>query len=140
LMIIVDTNVISERLRPKPDENVLGWYRATSQHDMWTTTITAAELRAGAAVLPQGKRRAELESVIADTINDFFIYHLLSFDKAASEAYGAVIESRRKDGSPIQVPDAQIAAICISEKAMLATRNTKDFEGLGITLINPWEY
>jgi toxin FitB len=138
-MIIVDTNVISERLRPKPDENVLRWFRSTSQHSMWTTTITAAELRAGAAILPQGKRRAELESLIVDTIDDFFIYHVLSFDKAAAEAYASVIEIRRKDGSPIQVPDAQIAAICIAEGAMLATRNTKDFDGLGITLINPWE-
>lgn len=139
-MILVDTNVISERMRPKPDEKVLNWFRATRRVELHTTTITVAELRAGASVLPQGRRRAELESVIDDMIRVYFRYNVLPFDMPSADAYAKVIEQRRLDGSPIEVPDALIAAVCISKNAPLATRNTKDFDGLGITLINPWEY
>ncbi|MEU6859164.1 type II toxin-antitoxin system VapC family toxin [Glycomyces sp. NPDC046736] len=139
-MILVDTNVISERMRPKPNEKVLKWFRATRRAELYTSTITVAELRAGASVLPQGRRRAELESVIDDVIAVYFRYSVLPFDMPSAESFATVIEQRREAGRPIEMADALIAAVCISQNAPLATRNTKDFDGLGITLINPWEY
>lgn len=139
-MIILDTNVVSERIRPLPDKRVVGWFDTVDLASASVTTVTVAELRAGVAIAPQGRRRAELELMITELLESIFSDRVEVFDFDAANAYASVIAQRRQVGRPIEAQDAMIAAICLSRGASLATRNTKDFDGLGITLINPWEY
>ena len=139
-MIILDTNVISERFRSAPDKRVDRWFDSIDQADAATTVITIAELRFGAARLPQGRRRAALELWIDDLVADNFCDRIEEFGLAQANAYASIRAKRHHAGRPIAFQDAQIAAICITRQAVLATRNTKDFDDLGITLINPWEH
>lgn len=139
-MIIIDTNVISEYLRSEPDQRVIEWFDSVDMDQVATTTVTVAELRFGAALLPQGGRRAALEQMIEGIISRVFGERIEDFDFAATGPYASLRSARQRSGRPIASQDAQIAAICISRQAVLATRNTKDFDGLGISLINPWDY
>jgi predicted nucleic acid-binding protein len=139
-MIILDTNVISERFRPAPDERVKQWLRSVAQADIAVTSITVAELRIGAADIDQGRKRAELESKIDRLVHEELRDRIESFDLAAADAIPRVIGERNRLGRPITMEDAMIAAICLTRRAVLATRNTKDFDEIGITLINPWAY
>jgi toxin FitB len=138
-MIILDTNLISERFRPAPDEGVKEWLRSVEQSDLAITAITVAELRIGAADMDQGRRRTELESKIDKLVEEELRDRIESFDLTAADMIPWVIAVRDGLGLPISMEDAMIAAICVTRRAALATRNTKDFEGLGITLINPWK-
>ena len=139
-MIILDTNVVAERIRSRPDEKLVRWFDEVPRSEAATTTITVAELRAGAALLPQGRRRANLELFIEDLVEESLHGRVETFDLPAAARYASVIATGQRAGRPIETADALIAAICISRGAVLATRNTKDFEGLGITLLNPWEH
>jgi len=138
-MIILDTNVISERFRPAPDERVKEWLRSVEQTDLAVTSITVAELRIGAADMDQGRKRAELESKIDRLVEVELQDRIESFDLAAADMIPRVISERNGLGRPITMEDAMIAAICLTRRAVLATRNTKDFDEIGITLINPWK-
>jgi toxin FitB len=138
-MIILDTNVISEQMQAQPDERVDRWFGSVDEADVTITAITVAELRFGAARLRQGARRAALEFWIDGLVSQTFRDRIVGFGTDETSAYASLRVRRLEAGSPIAFQDAQIAAICISHGASLATRNTKDFEGLGITLVNPWE-
>jgi predicted nucleic acid-binding protein len=137
-VILLDTNVISELIRPKPDEGVTKWLDALDPAAVATTAITAAELFYGIARLPSGKRRQRLNEAIHGLIEDDLGGRVESFDAAAAARYAALVSDRDKAGRPISMADAQIAAICLNLRATLATRNTNDFEGTGISLLNPW--
>jgi predicted nucleic acid-binding protein len=136
-MIVVDTNVVSELMKPVPDEAVRGWLVATRRDRLCTTSITIAEIRYGIARLPSGKRRTVLRSA-ADHFFHAFEDQILPFDAAAAAVYPDVVVRRDAAGRPIDGFDAQIAAICRSQDALLATRNLKDFTETGLTLIDPW--
>lgn len=138
-MIILDTNVISELARPVPDPRVLSWLDSLEVSDTATTAITAAELRYGVTRLPDGHRRRELTVVIRGILTEDFQGRVLPFDERASVRYADIVAGRERVGRPIGVADAQIAAICRDLSAVLATRNSGDFEETGIELINPWE-
>jgi predicted nucleic acid-binding protein len=137
-MIILDTNVVSELMRPEPAPAVLAWLRQQTGGSLYTTAVTVAEIRYGIARLPEGRRREALHQA-ASEIFAAFPGQVLSFDLAAASTYADVVTGRESIGNPIDGFDAQIAAICRSRAATLATRNTKDFDDTGITLVNPWE-
>lgn len=139
-MIIIDTNVISEAMREKPDERVMLWYRSLDAHNAFTTAITEAELLAGILRLPAGKRRDRLTTLLGNKIKADFKGRILPFDTTTTSAYARINSKRRALGKPINALDAQIAAICSCHGATLATRNTKDFEDTGIIVVNPWEH
>ena len=136
-MIVVDTNVISELMRPAPDAVVLNWVRLHSQHELYTTSVTLAEVRYGIERLDAGRRKEMFVSA-ADEIFATFDEYVLPFDRAAAVHYAAVVCVRDRVGRPIDGFDAQIAAICLNHKATLATRNTRDFAGTGLEIIDPW--
>ncbi len=136
-MIVLDTNVVSELMRAEPEPAVLRWLRQGSGDSLYTTTITVAEIRYGIARLPEGRRRESLHQA-ANEIFAAFPRQVLTFDLAAANTYADVVTTRESLGNPIDGFDAQIAAICRSQAATLATRNTKDFADTGITVINPW--
>ncbi len=138
-MIVLDTNVISELARRVPDPGVLSWLDSLEVSDVATTAITAAELRHGVARLSDGRRKRELAVVIRGILAEDFRGRVFPFDERASVRYADIVAGRERIGRPIGVADAQIAAICRDSGAMLATRNTADFEETGIELINPWE-
>ena len=137
-MIVLDTNVLSELMKDSPDEAVWQWLRDNPDKDLCATAITAAEIFNGIEQMPLGRRRRQVREA-AQTAFDVVEDDLLSFTAEAGMAYSVVMRDRRRAGLPIGVLDAQIAAICLVESAALATRNTADFAGTGVELINPWE-
>lgn len=138
-MIILDTNVLSELMKPKKSEIVSNWAAQQSLMSLFTTTITQAEILYGIALLPAGKRRDELSQAAQLMFSEDFAGRVLSFDQAAAVAFANIASARRRNGTPISQADAQIAAICYMHGATLATRNFSDFQGCGISIINPWE-
>lgn len=137
-MIVVDTNVVSELMRPAPEPVVVTWIRQQPRGSLVTTAITLAEIRFGLARLPDGRRATELRR-LADDVLAAFPAQLLAFDASAAAAYGVLAAARERAGHPIDALDGQIAAICQSHAAALATRNTKDFVQTGVELIDPWQ-
>jgi predicted nucleic acid-binding protein len=137
-MIILDTNVLSEALRPKPSAKVEAWMRSHPTTVLFTTTITEAEILYGVALLPEGKRRRFLESVVESIFTEDLAGRVLPFDSAAARAYAEIAASRRRACRPISEADARIAAIARSRDASLATRNVADFTGCGLEVIDPW--
>ena len=138
-MIVLDTNVISELSRRVPDPGVLSWLDSLAVSDVATTAITAAELRYGVARLPDGHRKRELTVMVEGILTEDFHGRVLPFDERSCVQYADIVTGRERVGRPIGVADAQIAAVCRDLNAILATRNTADFEETGIELINPWE-
>ncbi|MBW4480621.1 MAG: type II toxin-antitoxin system VapC family toxin [Tolypothrix brevis GSE-NOS-MK-07-07A] len=138
-MIILDTNVLSELMKPKKSERVRNWAAQQSVMNLFTTTITQAEILYGIALLPTAKRRSELSQAAQLMFLEDFAERVLPFDGAAAVAFANIASQRRHNGTPISQADAQIAAICYIHGATIATRNVSDFEGCGISIINPWE-
>jgi predicted nucleic acid-binding protein len=135
-LIIVDTNVISETMKPFPDPVLFKWYEAHIA-EVFITSITTYELLAGVLMLPEGKRKTALLSSIMDSI-DKFSDQLLVFDNIAAKESAALKALSRNSGRQAQGEDLMIAGIAKAHNATLATRNTKDFDYLGIRLINPF--
>ena len=136
-MIILDTNVVSELMRPEPALQVARWVRDRDRRELRTTTITLAEVRYRIARLPDGRRKQVLLAA-ADDIFTAFEDQVLPVDTAAAENYAVIASSRERAGKPIASFDALIAAVCRSRGAALATRNASDFDGTGIEIIDPW--
>ncbi len=137
-MIILDTNVISEAMSPSPNAKLLRWLSNQTTSLLFTTTISLAEILYGIELLPPGKRRSGLLVTAENTFPKLFAARILAFDEAAARAFAPIAAHRRSRGRPITIFDAQIAAIASAHGAALATRNTSDFEGCGVRLINPW--
>lgn len=138
-MIVLDTNVVSEPMRPVPDERVLRWLSAQDAGTLFLTAVTEAELRTGLALLPAGKRREGLTVALEAVLAQDFAGRVLPFEGgAAARAYAAIQAERRAAGRPIAMADAMIAAIARSRGLRVATRNTDDFEGTGVELVDPW--
>ncbi len=137
-MIVLDTNVVSELLRRDPNVSVVEWLDRQPADDCYLTAITAAELWYGVARLPDGRRREALADGIAVIMEEDFARRVLPFDVPAARAYSLLVSERERQGRPISGFDAQIVSICWVYGAQLATRNVRDFEGVGIEVINPW--
>lgn len=137
-MIVLDTNVLSEPMRPKPDETVLGWLGRQPVSLLFTTTICEAEIFLGLALLAEGQRRSGLEAAARAVFDEDFAGRILPFDRQAAREFAAIVAGRRQAGRPIAHADAQIAAIAKSRGARIATRNVADFEGCGIPIVSPW--
>ncbi len=137
-MIVLDTNVISEMVRPKPDEAVLAWLAAQPMSSLFITATTQAEVLYGLTPLPAGRRRDDLFAAIRPIFDEDLAGRVLPFDTHAALIYPAIVADHRRSGQPISQFDAQIAAIVRSRGARLATRNVRDFVGCGIELIDPW--
>ncbi|MFI4992482.1 MAG: type II toxin-antitoxin system VapC family toxin [Solirubrobacterales bacterium] len=138
-MVLLDTNVLSELVRPEPDEKVVSWLDSLDAATVATTAITAAELLYGVARLPDGRRKQQLSEAIDGLIEEDFDGRIEPFDVTAATHYAALVSDRDTLGRPISVVDAQIAAIARKLEATLATRNIDDFKDTGIDLIDPWE-
>lgn len=138
-MIVVDTNVVSELMKQRPHGAVTTWYASAVPGELTLTATVVAELAYGVQTAPEGKRQTWLGEALEQYLAGPFDGRVLPFDADAARAYGALRAARRREGRPISMGDAQIAAVCAVRGATLATRNARDFEGLGIQLVNPWE-
>lgn len=136
-MIVLDTNVISEAMRPSPSAMVAAWMARENADSLFTTAVTEAEILLGVAILPNGRRKLDLENA-AQRVMALFSGRILPFDSVAAQTFADIVAERRRIGRPINDFDAQIAAIARSRKAVLATRNVCDFDDAGVTVINPW--
>ncbi len=137
-MIILDTNVISEPLKPGPDPAVIRWLDRQSPATLYVTTISQAELLAGVSALPAGRRRTELRKLIDKEIGVLFADRVLPFGERSAEAYAQVVPAANAAGNPIDFADAAIGAIAIEHNYILATRNVADFKGTSVKLLNLW--
>ena len=138
-MIILDTNVLSELTRPEPSPVVMSRLRAVPSGSIYTTCVCRAETLFGLKLLPDGRRRDDLmgrtEFLFADLLKD----RILPFDDAAATYYPEIVLVRRKAGRPISMVDAMIAAIAIAQGFAVATRNVRDFEETGASIVNPFD-
>jgi toxin FitB len=139
-LIILDTNVVSEPLRPAPDPSVLAWLDAQEPQTLYVTSINLAELLVGVESLPKGRRRDALAQAIHDQVVDLFEGRVLSFDADAAHAFAKVSASARADGNVVAFADCAIAAIAHAHGFAVATRNLRDFKGTGVKLIDPWSF
>jgi toxin FitB len=137
-VIILDTNVVSELARAKPDATVVAWLDAQPPTEIATTAITLAELLYGLARLPRGRRKEQLAIAIGRLVDDDLGGRVHPFAVDCADRYAVIVSTRERLGRPISVLDAQIAAICTTRGARLATRNTRDFDHTGIAVVDPW--
>ena len=136
-MIVLDTNVLSEVMKPAPSADVAKWMLREHGSGLYTTAVCEAEIRLGIAVLPDGKRKQDLEAAALRVLK-LFGGRILAFDSAAAQEFARIVAERRRMGRPIEDFDAQIAAITLSRGMTLATRNGPDFVGTGLAVIDPW--
>jgi hypothetical protein len=138
-MILLDTNVVSELMRPAPQPRVLEWLDARPAGDVWISAVTVGEIRLGIDLLPEGRRRARLAALADEMFQEDFADRCLPYDAPAAVEYAGIVAARARQGRPITVEDAQIAGIARSAGLALATRNTRDFSGIdGLPFLNPW--
>jgi len=138
-MIVLDTNVLSELMRPTSAPAVLQWFSSRAASSLYTTSVTQAEILHGIYALPAGRRRRSIETAAEAMFNEDFAGRILAFDSDAAGAYAELSSERDRRGRPISQFDAQIAAIARVAGAVLATRNVADFEHSGVTVVNPWD-
>lgn len=138
-MILLDTNVISEPLRPAPDPRVVAWLDAQAVETLYLSAVTVAEMRFGVATLPAGRRRTMLGDRVEQSVLPPFVGRVLAFDVSCTQAYADVRTTARTHGVALAPADAFIAAIAATHRLAMATRDTTPFKAAGLTVINPWE-
>lgn len=137
-MIILDTNVVSEPMRPRPDARVLAWLDSQPAESLFLTSITVAELWAGIELLPAGKRRTQLHAWVNERVLPMFGGRTLPFDTECAVVFGAVHARARAAGKSVEFSDCALAAIAAHHGFSVATRNLRDFEGTGVDTLDPW--
>lgn len=138
-MIVLDTNVVSELFRPAPDQRVMAWVDSQPAERVHLAAVTVAEILYGLARLPEGARRRDLADRFEAMLAEDLGHRVLPFDEAAAVHCADILASRERAGRPAGLADAQIAGICRSHAATLATRNLADFDATGVALANPWQ-
>ena len=138
-MTVLDTNVLSEFMRPVPHDAVTRWFASQTSEELLLTAVTMAEVLYGIEILPAGKKRDALRLRAQKLFDGVYAGRILPFDDGAARQFGLLTAARRKAGRPIEKLDGQIAAIARAHGAVLATRNTADFEGCGVKLVDPWQ-
>ena len=126
-------------MRPAPDPSVLNWLNTQIAGELWLNSVVVSELLFGIARLPAGARKRQLAETFAAMLEQDFAGRILPFDLEAAVIYAELAAGCEAKGRPVEMADAQIAAICLAQGAKLATRNLKHFEGLGVVLVNPWD-
>jgi toxin FitB len=138
-MIILDTNVVSEPLKLKPEAAVIHWLNAQEPQTLYLTTINLAELLSGLDIMPAGRKRAALKTALEDNILPLFEGRIMQFDNKAAQAFAKINAKVQSAGGAISFADCAIAAIAQANGFALATRNMRDFNKTGVELVNPWD-
>ena len=138
-MLVLDTNMLSAMMSAEPMRKVADWLLNQPSEDLFTAAVCQAEILSGIAILPNGRRRAALEEAARAMFADDFDGRVLPFDAEAAVAYAEVFAARRKAGRSAGTADLMLAAVARVRGASVVTRNVADFEGVGLTIINPWD-
>lgn len=138
-MVVLDTNVISELMRPVPSPSVSEWIAGQLPAQLYTTAINESEIFFWIELSARGKRRDGLLAAAEKLFSGILVNPVLAFDSSAARAYASLLGHRRRLGKPMGNLDAQIAAIAQAHGATVATRNLNHFESCGIPLVNPWD-
>lgn len=137
-MIVLDTNVVSEMMKPSPSHAVLDWLNGQETERLHLSTVTIGEIEYGLRILPDGRRRRDLHDRFNRFVAAAFSLRVLSYDEPAGRCYGEIMAVRKSLGRPMSMPDGQIAAIAKANGGAVATHNTRDFEECGIELVDPF--
>lgn len=137
-MILIDTNIISEMMKPMPNTNVMNWLDQQEVIKLYVSTVTIAEIAYGINALSEGNRRNVLEESFHSVLREAFEHRILPFDEVAAHLYGKIMTRRKELGKPLSILDGQIAAIARANNFTVATRNSKDFADCDLNLINPF--
>jgi len=137
-MIVLDTNVLSTLMLNEPEPRVLSWLNAVEPSRIWITAISVLESRSGVLRLPEGRRKSAMNASLNALLDGVVSGRILPFDAAAAESAAIIATRRIASGLNIDTLDTQIAGICLSRQATLATRNIRHFRDLDIPLVNPW--
>jgi toxin FitB len=138
-LILLDTNVLSALMQREPDQTVVAWLDEQPSESVWTTSMTVFEVRMGLELLAKGRRRSQLEQEFDRLLIEDLDGRVQLFDRAAADPAATIAASRQRAGRTVEIRDVQIAGIASSRKATLATRNVRQFEDLGIRLVDPWK-
>ena len=137
-MIVLDTNVLSALMRRSADHEVIDWLDRQPRKSVWTTSVTVLEARFGLAILPAGKRRAQLTRAFDTVLLDKIEQRIAPFDSASAQHAADLMALRRRVGRPGDLRDSMQAGIVLAHHATLATRNTRHFADLSVRVVNPW--
>jgi toxin FitB len=138
-MIILDTNVVSEFMLPRPEERVMRWLDRQPFSSLWTTSVTVFEVRFGLETMPAGRRRTALMASFENWLNQVVEQRIASYDEIAARGAAEIAAERRRRGRPGELRDTMIAGIVLASRATLATRNAKHFEDIAKSVVNPWQ-
>ena len=138
-MFLLDTNILSALMRDKPTPEVATWVSGQPPELLFTAAVCQAEILSGLAIMPEGRRRSDLEAAARAMFLEDFEGRVLPFDMAAAVAYADVFASRRRTGRSTATVDLMIASVARSNGASVVTRNVADFEGCGVAVVNPWD-
>jgi len=139
MSFLLDTNVVSEWVRPRPDHNVISWLARVDEDRVYISVISLAEIRLGVELLPAGRRRERLASWLAEELPVRFEERILDIDAQVAATWGVVMARGQKSGMTLGSMEAFVAATAETHDLTLATRNIKDFQRLGISLLDPWQ-
>jgi predicted nucleic acid-binding protein len=139
LSYLLDTDVVSEWAKPRPDQRIVAWLEAVDEDEVFMSVISFAELRRGVEVLPQGQRRKDLAIWINQDLPDRFDGRVLDVDRRVADAWGRVMARGQRSGRTMTAMDAFFAATAESYALTLVTRNVRDFESLGVPILDPWD-
>jgi predicted nucleic acid-binding protein len=137
---LIDTNCVSELIRPAPNPQVTKWFYSVSDYSLFLSVLTLGEIRRGIANLPQGKRRAGLDIWIETVLKPRYAGRILPIDDAVAEQWGILAASAKKSGQPLGTIDGLIAATALNYELTVVTRNVDDFRHTNVTLFNPWQH
>jgi predicted nucleic acid-binding protein len=138
-LYLIDTNVLSEFAKPLPNPDVKLWFDKTNPDTLFASVVTLGEIRLGIEGMPAGKRRTELEGWLENGLPAWFAANLLPVTKRIADRWGRVTIRARRTGLNLATADGLIAATALEHDFTLVTRNAKDFAGLGVTILNPWD-
>ncbi len=139
MSFLLDTNVVSEWVKPQPDPRVADWLVRADEESVFLSVITFGEIRQGIELLAPGRRRDQLSAWLQDELPSRFGGRILPLDREIAEAWGVVMARGRKAGASLSTMDAFIAATAAVHGLALVTRDVRDFAAVGIALVNPWE-
>ena len=137
-MIVLDTNVVSEAMKPEPDTMVRAWLNDQAAETLYLSSVTLAEWLFGVRALPAGKRKNMLDRAVSELL-DLFKDRVLPFDTDAARHYADLAVTAKNGGRGFPTPDGYIAAIAASMDFIVASRDTSPYEAAGVTVINPWD-
>jgi len=137
---LIDTNVLSEYNRPGgPDAGVKRWLETTDRRSQHVSVITLAEIQKGIELLAEGKRRIQLEQWLKQNLEAWFSGRIIPVDRQVAGRWASLMAQRTRAGRPLPTVDSLIAATALAYDLTIVTRNTRDFEGIGTAIVNPWD-